>query len=157
MRGQSMNNSSFGFDKPEDSPGFLLWQTSMTWQRLIKNALDCYGVSHAQFVILAVLLWCDESGQSPIQSFLVNKTKLDKMTVSASLKKLVLNKLVKRGEHTQDTRAKLVCLTYKGKMLTKKLVLIVEGIDQDFFGVISKTNHRSLVANLNQLVGNRVV
>ncbi len=50
-------NSTFGFDKPEDSPGFLLWQTTITWQRLIKKALEFSGISHPQFVILAITLW----------------------------------------------------------------------------------------------------
>lgn len=50
-----MSNLPFGFDKPEDSPGFLLWQTTMIWQRQIKKALEQYNVSHAQFVIIATL------------------------------------------------------------------------------------------------------
>ena len=52
-----------GFDKPEDSPGFLLWQTSITWQRLIKKALDSYDISHAQFVILAITLWFEKRSE----------------------------------------------------------------------------------------------
>ncbi len=35
-----MTDSVFGFEQPEHSPGFLLWQTTITWQRLIKKALD---------------------------------------------------------------------------------------------------------------------
>ena len=37
-----MTNSPFGFDAPEDSPGFLLWQTTISWQRMIKQALELY-------------------------------------------------------------------------------------------------------------------
>ncbi len=147
-----MAKYSFGFDTPEESPGFLLWQVSITWQRLIKNALDPYGVSHAQFVILAVLLWCEETNHSPIQSFFVSKTKLDKMTVSASLKKLASLNLVKRNEHSVDTRAKSVALTSKGRALTKKLVPLIEKIDKDFFDSVKKTDQRSLINILNQLV-----
>jgi MarR family transcriptional regulator, organic hydroperoxide resistance regulator len=146
-----MVNSSFGFEKPEKSPGFLLWQVSTTWQRLIKNMLEPYGISHAQFVILAVLLWCEETGESPIQSFFVTKTKLDKMTVSSSLKKLARCGLVKRNEHFKDTRAKSVALTSKGSSLTKKLVTLVEEIDKKFFDVINKTEQLSLIDNLNRL------
>jgi hypothetical protein len=32
--------SAFGFEVPEASPGFLLWQTTTAWQRLIKKMLD---------------------------------------------------------------------------------------------------------------------
>lgn len=149
-----MAKSSFGFNTPEESPGFLLWQVSITWQRLIKNVLEPYGISHAQFVILAVILWCEEMNHLPIQSFFVTKTKLDKMTVSASLKKLASLSLVKRNEHAKDTRAKSVVLTKKGRALTKKLVPLVEGVDKIFFGNIKKTDQSSLIHILNQLVSN---
>lgn len=146
-----MNKSSFGFDKPEDSAGFLLWQTTITWQRLIKAALDPHQTSHSQFVILALLLWFEETKQEPIQAVIVNLTKLDKMTVSKALKVLVDKNLVERNEHTQDTRAKSVCLTNKGRGLIKKLVPIVEAIDDKFFRVIKKNERQSLLQFLRCL------
>ncbi len=53
-----MTNPPFGFDAPEDSPGFLLWQTTISWQRMIKKALEPHDISHAQFVIMAILHFC---------------------------------------------------------------------------------------------------
>lgn len=150
-----MDKLTFSFNKPEKSPGFLLWQTTVTWQRLIKRALDPHNISHGQFVILAVLLWYEETKQTPIQSEIVNRTKLDKMTVSSSLKKLVANNLVERKEHQQDTRAKSVCLTQKGKTLVKKLVPIIESIDEDFFSSINKNDQQSLVRLLNDIANSQ--
>ncbi|TAK73196.1 MAG: MarR family transcriptional regulator [Gammaproteobacteria bacterium] len=147
-----MRESVFGFDQPEDSPGFLLWQTMVTWQRLIKKALDPYNISHAQFVILANVLWFERVNQKPTQILIVRSTKLDKMTVSKSLKKLVAEGLIKRREHETDTRAKSVYLTAKGKAMASKLVPMVEKIDEEFFGVISATHQRSLVNILADLV-----
>jgi DNA-binding MarR family transcriptional regulator len=146
-----MDNSSFGFDKPEDSPGFLLWQTTVSWQRLIKKALDPHGISHAQFVLLAILLWLQEQKQTPTQVILSRLSKLDKMTVSKSLKLLVLEGLVTRVEHTSDTRAKAVSLSSRGKALAKKLVPIVEQIDAEFFGRIDTAAQRHLSHLLHQL------
>ncbi|MDF2939508.1 MAG: ohrR [Gammaproteobacteria bacterium] len=146
-----MANSAFGFERPEDSPGFLLWQTTITWQRLIKKALDVYDISHAQFVILALLLWFTESKQEPSQIVIANLSKLDKMTVSKSLKKLAQQGLVKRTEHEQDTRAKSVHLTEKGRALALKLVPIVEKIDEQFFGAVNKTDQQALIKVLNKL------
>ncbi|MFO1259445.1 MAG: hypothetical protein U1E78_13685 [Gammaproteobacteria bacterium] len=40
-----MSNLPFGFDTPQDSPGFLLWQTTMVWQRQIKKSLETLAVS----------------------------------------------------------------------------------------------------------------
>lgn len=147
-----MDNSVFGFDQPEDSPGFLLWQTTITWQRLIKKALDPFQISHAQFVILAITMWFESNNQDVSQSSIIRQSKLDKMTVSKSLKKLVAEGYVKRMEHKEDTRAKAVLLTNKGKVLIAKLVPIVEKIDDEFFSSIKKSSRLALINILNDLV-----
>jgi len=139
-----MSDSTFGFDKPEDSPGFLLWQTTITWQRLIKKALDHYHISHAQFVIMAVVLWFEEKKQQPTQVLIVRQSKLDKMTVSKSLKKLVAEGFIERAEHEQDTRAKSVHLTKKGRTMAMKLVPIVEKIDEEKKTFVATGYHQGL-------------
>ncbi len=146
-----MPDKAFGFEKPEDSPGFLLWQTTITWQRLIKKALDPYQISHAQFVIMAIVLWFEGLKQEPTQILIVRQSKLDKMTVSKSLKKLASLGLIKRTEHETDTRAKSVNLTTKGRTLASKLVPIVEKIDEKFFGIVSAKDQRLLINILGNL------
>lgn len=147
-----MRNSAFGFEKAEDSPGFLLWQTTIVWQRLIREALDKYNISHAQFVILANAMWFEEQQTTPTQILIVRLSKLDKMTVSKALKKLVALGYVKRLEHEQDTRAKSVFLTAKGKTLTVKLIGIVEQIDEEFFGALTQKDRMELIKILNLLI-----
>ena len=144
--------SSFGFARPKDSPGFLLWQTTMSWQRLIKKALEPHAISHAQFVIMALLLWHAEHDAEVTQVIIINGSKLDKMTVSSSLKKLSQLGFVTRKEHGTDTRAKQVTLTAQGKTLVRKLVPIVENIDADFFGQIPEEQQKSLQQSLAHLI-----
>ena len=146
-----MSASAFNFKRPEDSPGLLLWQTTITWQRLIKNALAEHYISHPQFVIMAILLWFTEKGEAPTQTAIIRLSKLDKMTVSQSLKKLCQQGLVERAEHTQDTRAKSVYLTTQGRALAAQLVPIVEKIDADFFGQLTQSEGESLVRVLRAL------
>lgn len=145
-------DSAFGFEAPEESPGFLLWQTTITWQRLIKKALDAYDISHAQFVIMAILLWFEEHHQDPTQIALARLSRLDKMTVSKSLKKLVVQGYIRREESQKDTRAKWVYLTPKGKDLVTKLVPIVERIDAEFFGKAPKSDQHLLIQILGKLM-----
>lgn len=147
-----MPDKAFGFEQPEDSPGFLLWQTTITWQRYIKKALDPYQISHAQFVILAIVLWFEGKKRESTQVLIVRQSKLDKMTVSKSLKKLASMGLIKRAEHEKDTRAKSVHLTEKGKSLASKLVPVVEKIDERFFGVIDEKSQRQLINLLNDII-----
>ena len=150
-----MTNSVFSYDQPVDSPGFLLWKTTVIWQRLIKKALDPYNISHAQFVILAITLWFESKSQQVSQSLIIRQSKLDKMTVSKALKKLVAEGYVKRLEHKEDTRAKSVLLTKKGGNIASKLIFIVEKIDEDFFGMVKKTERLSLINVLSNLVSNK--
>lgn len=147
-----MPDLPFGFDKPEDSPGFLLWQTTITWQRLIKKALEPFDVSHAQFVIMALLLWLEEHKYDTNQIMISNWSKLDKMTVSKSLKKLVTQGFVNRIEHKTDTRAKSVTLTEKGKTLIHQLIPLVEQVDAEFFGQVSQNDQETLIQILNKLM-----
>lgn len=145
-------NSVFGFDQPDESPGFLLWQTTMTWQRLIKKALDPYDISHPQFVVLAITMWFELKNESVSQSLIIRQSKLDKMTVSKSCKKLVMAGFINRMEHKEDTRAKSVQLTKKGKELISKLVPIIEKIDEEFFGVIHGNDRNAFLKLLNNLL-----
>jgi DNA-binding MarR family transcriptional regulator len=147
-----MANLPFGFEAPEDSPGFLLWQTTVVWQRQIKRALEPYDISHAQFVIMATLMWFEAHHYDTTQISIVNWSKLDKMTVSKSLRKLVARGCVNRIEHETDTRAKSVSLTEKGKEMVHTLVPIVEGIDTTFFGKASDKEQKSLTQILAKLI-----
>ena len=143
--------SFFGFERAENSPGFLLWQTTTIWQRLIKNALEPFDISHPQFVIMATLAWFERHDYDTMQISIVNWSKLDKMTVSQSLKKLAIQGLIQRAEHKADTRAKMVILTDKGRDLIGTLVPLVESIDAEFFGQLPKKDEESLIKILNKL------
>jgi DNA-binding MarR family transcriptional regulator len=146
-----MSNPPFGFDAPEDLPGFLLWQTTISWQRMIKKALEPHDISHAQFVIMAILLWWHGQKKEVTQIDIVKMSKLDKMTVSKSLKKLVGVDLVAKHENQKDTRAKSVQLTKSGVALAGKLVPIVEGVDEDFFAKLPKKQEKDLILILQNL------
>lgn len=153
-QGDYMSKLPFGFDQPEDSPGFLLWQTTMIWQRQIKKALDPYKISHAQFVLMATLMWFGAHQYDTTQILLAHHTKLDKMTVSKSLKKLVSLGFVVRQEHGTDSRAKSVTLTETGKEMVRTWVPIVEGIDNAFFGGLEAVEQKRLINILGTLVKN---
>ena len=146
-----MSDSSFGFERPEDSPGFLLWQTTTLWQRLIKKALAPYDVSHAQFVIMALLLWLEENKAPTTQTKIANLSKLDKMTVSKSITALVMRGMIHRVAHETDTRAKSVSLTSGGKTLVRELVQKVEQADSDFFGALTSQEKGTLIRILEIL------
>lgn len=146
------NKNTFSVDKPEDSLGLLLWQTTILWQRQIRDFLEPHDITHPQFVIMAILLWHDEHEEVINQVTIVNMSKLDKMTVSASLKKLVAEGYVKREENKLDTRSKSVSLTLSGKDFIRQLVPQIERIDAEFFGKLKLGDQKELAQLLVALI-----
>ena len=149
------SDPTFSVETPDDSSGFLLWQVTNLWQREIKKALEKYGLTHSQFVLLASIYWLTLHKQEVTQIVLSSHTKIDPMTTSTVLRTLQSKKLLQRQEHATDTRAKTVELTEEGKKITKLAVKTVEKFDSDFFKPLGeKTNefNKKLMVLLKQEV-----
>jgi DNA-binding MarR family transcriptional regulator len=131
-----MSDNSFSFDRADDSSGFLLWQVTTLWQRGIKKALTKHNITHAQFVLLASLLWLSKQEQEVMQIDLSSHSKIDPMTTSTVLRTLQSKGFVARQEHATDTRAKVVVLTPKGIAITKQAIKTVEQFDKEFFSIL---------------------
>ena len=130
---------TFAFKKPEDSPGFLLWQLTNQWQRQQRNALAKLHLTHAQFVVLAAVLWLSDNTQEVImQKHVAEMTHIDKMSMSDLVAILINKKMLKRLPHKEDKRAHSLTLTEKGRCLALKAVPIVESIDAVFFSKNTK-------------------
>jgi len=147
-------DNTFSVEKPEESSGFLLWQVTNLWQREIKKALEQYGITHSQFVLMASIHWLTLHQQEVTQIILSSHTKIDPMTTSTVLRTLQQKGFIQRKEHATDTRAKLVELTEKGKEIIKKAVVTVEKFDKEFFSKLG-SNVVELNKNLLSLLGQK--
>ncbi len=127
------NKGIFQVESAEDSPGFLLWQVSSIWQRQINAALRQFGLTHAQFVLLASLTWLVNKDKPLTQVELAHHAKMDVMMASNVLRSLEEKELILRNPHPTDTRAKSLAVTDKGLELAGMAVQVVEGIDKAFF------------------------
>lgn len=124
----------FSFKQPEDNPGYLLWQVSMSWQLQMKKGLDLVDLTLTQFVLLAALHWLTREGDVVHQNDIATHAGLDKMTTSKVLRTLQTKGFVVRSEDQRDTRAKIIRLTDTGLVALKKANRIVEQTDKAFFG-----------------------
>lgn len=134
----------FFVQNPQDRPGFSLWQASITWQRLINNNLQAYDMSHSQFVVMAILKWFEENSIKPTQIQIAQSSKLDKMTVSKTVRKMVELGYVTRQENDKDPRAKSVFLTEKGNKIIGILIPMVDRIDLGFFSKLSENQQNQM-------------
>ena len=117
----------------DKSPGLLFWQVSVLWQRRIKDALRPFGITHTQFVILAVTHELNEKDSCVTQNEISEFSMVDVMTVSTTLRLLEKNNMIKRENHPTDTRAKRIMNTKQGEAILKKANPAVEAVDGEFF------------------------
>ena len=123
----------FEVESANDSPGFLFWQVSSMWQRQINAGLKQFGLTHAQFVLLASLTWLVGDANPITQVELAHHAKMDVMMTSNVLRTLEEKGLLLRNPHPTDTRAKSLAVTEQGLVLARQAVRVVEEIDRAFF------------------------
>ncbi|WP_316849495.1 MarR family winged helix-turn-helix transcriptional regulator [Pedobacter agri] len=123
----------FQFKTPNDSPGYLLGQLTMLWQRKLKKVLDPLDLTQTQFVLLAALGWLSKTNSEVTQIDIANQSNTDRMMVSKVLRTLQEKGFVTRQEHETDTRAKTIRLTPDGENVLQKGLVEVENADKVFF------------------------
>lgn len=128
----------FHFKKPEDSPGYLLGQLTMLWQRKQKRVLDPLDLTHTQFALLCALAWLSRENDKVTQVDIANQGNADRMMVSKVLRTLEDKQFITRHEHPTDTRAKTIKLTSEGEQVLQKAIVSVENADLDFFNSLGK-------------------
>jgi DNA-binding MarR family transcriptional regulator len=121
-------------DPAAESPGFLLWQVNLAWQREIAAALRPLGLTHVQFVLLACSWWLGRNGEEPNQLDVANQAGTDPKMTSEVLRRLEANGLILRAVDPNDTRARRVRATDAGAELASRAVRVVEDVDASFFG-----------------------
>ena len=143
----------FQFKSPLDSPGYLLGQLTMLWQRKQKRVLDPLDLTHTQFALLCALAWLSRESDNVTQVDIANQGNADRMMVSKVLRTLEEKKFITRKEHKTDTRAKTISLTESGETVLQKAIISVETADLDFFSTLDKDlpNFNSNMASLIEM------
>ncbi|PIF46333.1 DNA-binding MarR family transcriptional regulator [Chryseobacterium sp. 52] len=141
----------FHFKSPKDSPGYLLGQVTMLWQRKQKRVLDPLDLTQTQFVLLAALGWLSKKSNAVTQVDIANQSNYDRMMVSKVLRTLEEKGFLTRQEHETDTRAKIIRLTKNGELVLQKAIIEVENADLDFFATLDP-ELASFNSNMLQLI-----
>ncbi len=123
---------------PQTSPGFLLWRTTLRWQRDVTAALRPLQLTHVQFVLLATVWWLTGhaagGAPSPTQRQVADHAAVDVMMTSQVLRTLASRGLVDRAHDAEDRRVRRVVVTDPGRSLAERAVVVVEDVDAAFIG-----------------------
>jgi DNA-binding MarR family transcriptional regulator len=134
-----------------DRPGFLLWHSTLRWQRHVASELGPLGLTHAQFLFLGSTWYLGHDGDPPSQRQLAAHTGCDPMMTSQVVRVLEQRGLLSRLPDEEDRRARLVQLTPSGQALAERAVAVMEGVDEDFFAAGGSTY--TVVDVLGRLAG----
>ncbi|MFI6738906.1 MarR family winged helix-turn-helix transcriptional regulator [Nonomuraea sp. NPDC050451] len=136
---------------PDDSPGLLLWRTTLRWQRAIAAALAPFDLTHVQFVLLASTEWLNRRGELPNQLAVATFADADVKMTSQVVRRLEEKGLLVREPDPADSRARLLRVTDQGADLARRAVEEVERADAEFFRAVPDAP--GLVTILRQLAG----
>ena len=145
--GQDLNTR---FSGPSESPGLLLWRTTMRWQRVMTAALAPLDLTHVQFVLLASAMWLGRNGEPPNQVQLAAQAGTEVKMTSDVVGRLEAKGLIARETDPQDSRAKVIRITATGTAAVRKAIVAIEAADAAFFGPVDEAQ---LVGLLQQLAG----
>jgi DNA-binding MarR family transcriptional regulator len=123
--------------EPGASPGFLLWHTTLRWQREIATVLRPLDLTHVQFVLLASTWWLNHNGEQPTQVQVARQAGTDIKMTSQVLRSLERKGLIVREDDLVDTRAKRLHATDRGAALARTAIAAVEAADAAFFAPAS--------------------
>lgn len=137
-------------ERPKQSPGFLLWHISTSWRSSIETVLKTFGLTHPQFVVLAVTGWLTKNGDPATQAAIGKMAGLDPNTISQIMGGLEKKGLIKRGA-SSDGRAKNPKLTTRGSELIAQALPAVEQADNKFFTPLSAKELENLVGAFQKI------
>ena len=135
---------------PSESPGLLLWRTTMRWQRVMTAALAPLDLTHVQFVLLASAMWLGRNGEPPNQVQLAAQAGTEVKMTSDVVTRLEAKGLIEREADPRDSRAKVIRITVAGAAAAQRAIVAVEAADAGFFAPVDEAQ---LVGLLQQLAG----
>ena len=107
------------------TPGSLVWRLSMRMRTAVDRAVAPFGLTHAQYSVLASLSAMARSGERPSQRELADRTGLDAIYISKLVRVLEQNGLVARTADPTDSRAFELTLTDAGVAVIRPAIDVV--------------------------------
>lgn len=135
---------------PEDTIGFLVWDTSRAFTRIFTQRINRHGLSFGLWPFLRAL-W-DEDGLT--QRELSERVMMKGPTTVAAINRLERKGMVRRVANPHDARKINVFLTEKGRRAFDVAKPEIESVNRQGIGRLTKTDQQTLKRLLRTLRGN---
>lgn len=134
-----------------DHTGFWIRRVSNAVSQAFARKVETEGVTVAEWAFMRALYGTDPT--SP--SVLANGMGMTKGAISKLADRLLAKGLVARTEGANDRRVHRLCLTRAGKAKVPVLASLADENDVEFFGVLTKEEHKKLDQILKTLAERR--
>ena len=122
----------------EQTTGFLLWNLGNIWQREQRRALEPYGITPVQFLLLSGLAAKSNDQETVSQIALARHCRTDPMMTSQVVRALIRLGYVERTRNRRDKRAFAVRLTAKGREISQRAEPDIRRVDARFFAPLAQ-------------------
>ena len=126
------------FKQPEDSLGYLLWQTAHGWMRRLNSELFGMGLTHLQMIALGSTAWLTGISGPPSQARLAKFCAMDPMLISKVVRTLEKKNAIARTHDPRDTRSKLLSVTDEGNRIILRCIPVIERAYENFFAPVGE-------------------
>ena len=126
------------FKQPEDSLGYLLWQTAHGWMRRLNSELAAMGLTHLQMIALGSTAWLTRISGPPSQARLAKFCAMDPMLISKVVRTLEKKSAIVRTPDPRDTRSRLLSVTDEGNRVILRCIPVIERAYEDFFAAVGE-------------------
>jgi DNA-binding MarR family transcriptional regulator len=126
------------FKEPEDSLGYLLWQTAHGWMRRLNSELVGMGLTHLQMIALGSTAWLTRISGPPSQAQLAQFCAMDPMLISKVVRTLEKKHAIVRTPDQRDTRRRLLSVTDEGTQIILKCIPVIERAYEKFFAPVGE-------------------
>jgi DNA-binding MarR family transcriptional regulator len=116
-------------------PGAALWRAANLWRRRQRAALEGFGVTPSQFLLLQGLAG-HAARHAVTQAALAQHCGADVMMTSQLVRELERMGLVRREAHPSDSRAMALGLTDRGRRRLDRASPALAAAEQAYFGAL---------------------
>ena len=118
---------------PIKSPAYNLWLVNNAWQRRLRTLLEPFGLTHAQFMVLASIEKIAAKQETSSQAAVSRFCDMDENMVSQVIKTLELAGRIHRTCSVEDKRARNLELSAAGLALLDSVRQILYPAMDSFF------------------------
>jgi DNA-binding MarR family transcriptional regulator len=128
---------------------YLVRQAQLATYQQLDQALRGFGLTPAQYTVLAIL---SRRGESLSSAALARRLGVAPQSANELVASLDAQQLVRRAEDAENRRTRRLQLTGKGRQLLARCDAEVDGFEQVFFGALSAPERETLRALLIKVI-----